>query len=87
MGDEEIVFDRNKLKGRIKEVFSTQQNFAKAVGMSESSVSSRLNNETELSNKEIRIWAEKLGILENILEYFFTLTVQKQERKMNENIF
>ena len=81
MGDEEIVFDRNKLKGRIKEVFSTQQNFAKAVGMSESSVSSRLNNETELSNKEIGIWAEKLGILENILEYFFTLIVQKQEQE------
>ena len=81
MSDEEIVFDRNKLKGRIKEVFSTQQNFAKAVGMSESSVSSRLNNETELSNKEIRIWAEKLGILENILEYFFTIVVQKQEQK------
>lgn len=84
MGEDEIVFDRNKLKGKIKEVFSTQQNFAKAVGMSESSVSSRLNNETELSNKEIRVWAEKLGILENILEYFFTLVVQKQEREIKK---
>lgn len=80
MGEAEIVFDRNKLKGKIKEVFSTQQNFAKAVGMSESSISSRLNNETELSNKEIRVWAEKLDILENISEYFFTLVVQKQEQ-------
>lgn len=73
---EEIVFDRNKLKGRIKEIFSTQQNFAKAVNMSVPAVSARLNNETELSNREIRIWAEKLDVLEEIPSYFFNLVVQ-----------
>lgn len=83
MGDA-IVFDRNKLKGKIKEIFSTQQKFAKAVGMSEASVSARLNNETELSNKEIRIWAEKLNISDEILEYFFTLEVQKQEQEIEK---
>ena len=39
-----MAFDYSKLKGKIVEVFGTQSNFAKAVGMSERTLSCKLNN-------------------------------------------
>lgn len=40
------MFDYSKLKGKIKEVFGTQSAFAKAMGLSGVSLSSKLNNIT-----------------------------------------
>lgn len=80
MIDEDIIFNFNKLRGRIKEVFGTQTVFASKMSMNEATLSNKLNNNVEFSPKEI-VKACKLLKLElnKIDEYFFTLQVQKTE--------
>ena len=48
----EVKFDYSKLKGRIREIFDTQSAFAEAMGMSTTSLSAKLNNKIEFSQKE-----------------------------------
>lgn len=82
MNDEEIVFDFNKLRGRIKEIFGTQNIFASALNMNEATLSNKLNNNVEFSTKEIVRACILLKLeFEQIDEYFFTLKVQKNEQK------
>ncbi|GAB6086432.1 DUF739 family protein [Alkaliphilus crotonatoxidans] len=56
-----MAFDYNKLRGKIKEVFGTQDNFAKALGIGRVSLSQRLNNMLDFSKKKFirsaRYWA------------------------------
>ena len=47
------MFNYSKLKGRIKEVCQTQETFSKKLGMSEATLSARLNNKTEFTQSEI----------------------------------
>ncbi len=47
------MFNYSKLKGRIKEVCQTQEIFSKKLGMSEATLSARLNNKTEFTQSEI----------------------------------
>jgi len=70
------MFDYSKLKGRIKEIFGTQYEFAKAIGMSEPTLSKKLNNDSEFTQSEINKSAELLrfSALE-IPVYFFTAKV------------
>ncbi len=75
-----MAFDYNKLRGRIREVFNTQSAFAEAIGMSTTSLSAKLNNKIEFSQKEIEKAVELLKInSEEISAYFFTLEVQERE--------
>ena len=75
-----MAFDYNKLRGRIREVFKTQSAFAKAIGMSTTSLSAKLNNLVEFSQNEIEKAVELLKIdKEDIPVYFFTLEVQEAE--------
>lgn len=75
-----MAFDYNKLRGRIREVFKTQSAFAKAIGMSTTSLSAKLNNLVEFSQKEIDRAVKLLKISqEEIPIYFFTLEVQEPE--------
>lgn len=72
-----MKFNYSKLKGKIVEVFGTQRNFATAIGLSERSVSLKLNNITEFSQDEIFKIVQALGIDWNqIHDYFFTQYVQ-----------
>lgn len=65
--------DRKKLRGRIVEVYETQGEFAKALGVYESTVSKLLREKSEFSRSEIERWCELLKIPpEKIPEYFFT---------------
>lgn len=67
-----------KLRGKIKEVFGTQEAFAESMDMSTVSVSQRLNNKLEWKTSEIVKACMKLGIpLEKAAEYFFTKEVKK----------
>lgn len=76
-----MAFDYKKLRGKIKEVYNTQDEFAKALGIGRVSLSQRLNNNLNFSQEEIRKTAELLGIKsEDIPIYFFTLLVQKDEQ-------
>lgn len=72
-----MKFNYSKLKGKIVEVFGTQRNFATAIGLSERSVSLKLNNITEFSQDEIFKIVQALGIdWYQIHDYFFAQDVQ-----------
>jgi len=67
------MFDYNKLRGRIREVFGTQEEFGKAIGLSNTSISAKLNNKVEWSQQEINKAVDALGLSDNeIFAYFFT---------------
>ena len=75
-----MAFDYRKLRGKIKEVFGTQDNFAKALGIGRVSLSQRLNNYLDFSQREINKACILLNISkEEIPTYFFTIKVQKSE--------
>lgn len=66
-----------KLRGKIKEVYGTQENFADAIGMSTVSLSQRLNGRIEWKTSEIAQACSVLGIpLECNAEYFFMKKVK-----------
>lgn len=71
------MYNLNKLKGRIVEKFGTQGKFAKAMGMSERTISLKLDNQVDWKQSEIVKACELLEIpKEEIVDYFFTLKVQ-----------
>lgn len=62
----------NKLKGKIKEVFDTQEAFAEAMGMSKTAISQRLNKSVEWKLTEIAKACDVLHIpLSDAYLYFF----------------
>lgn len=68
-----MAFDYSKLRGKIKEVFSTQENFGKAMDLSTVSISNKLNNKVEWSQHEINKASRILNIPdEEVTAYFFT---------------
>ena len=75
-------YDYSKLKGRIRECFSTQSEFAQCLKISDTSLSNKLNNKTLFDQDEIQksIYIFKLNPIETI-EYFFTLKVDKISTK------
>ncbi len=63
----------NKLKGRITEMYGTQGNFAKRVGISKNSVSKKLTCKTEFSQKDIILWSSLLNLdKDDYGKYFFS---------------
>ncbi len=73
-----MEYSYNKLKGKISEVFGTQERFAKEIGISPAALSARLNNITGFTQDEIARACIVLGIpAEQISPYFFTHSVQK----------
>ncbi len=73
------MFDYSKLHGRIREKFKTQAAFAEKMHLSERTVSLKLNQRVEFSQKEIVKAADILQIEDSeIHSYFFTSIVQKR---------
>lgn len=71
-------FDYSVLRGKIVEKYSSQKRFAKALGISERSLSLKLNNEVGFTQREILKCATLLKEpLERIIPLFFTYKVQK----------
>lgn len=67
-----MSFNYSKLLGRITERYGTQYNFAKAMGISEHSLSVKLNNKTPWKATEIVKATELLKIdTDDIPSYFF----------------
>lgn len=67
-----MKFDYSKLNGQIVAVYGTQLNFAVAMGMSERSMSLKLNNRVPWKNTEIAKAVELLKIKHSeIPSYFF----------------
>lgn len=68
-----IKIDYSELEGKIKAVFKTQAEFAKAMGMSRNAINKRLTGAIEWKIKEIAKACDVLGI--NIADahiYFLT---------------
>lgn len=72
-----MAFDYSKLNGKITEVYGTQYNFADAMGLSERSVSLKLNGKRRWKQQEIVNACNLLKIgIEQIPAYFFAEKVQ-----------
>lgn len=68
-----MIYDYSSLLGKIKECGFTQETFAKAVGISESTLNLKLNNNASFKQKEIKKASNILGIpTGKIGLYFFT---------------
>lgn len=75
------MFDTSKLRGRIVEVFGSQNEFAAAAGCSVSFLSQYLNGKKILDQKTIEKWCEALRIeSQEIPAYFFTKRVHEVEQ-------
>lgn len=69
-----MPFNYSKLIGKIAEKYGTQSKFAEALGLSERSVSLKLNGKIAWKQPEIIKACEILGIrCSEIPAYFFTL--------------
>lgn len=71
-----IRYDYGKLRGKIREKYGTQENFAEALQIGTVSLSKRLNCSLEFSQNEINRAIDILDIpRENVTEYFFDANV------------
>ena len=67
-----MEFEYAKVKGKIKEKFGTQADFASAMGLSATTISDKLNNKSPLTQKESDSACVLLGIEPvDIPIYFF----------------
>lgn len=72
-GEEMVEINYDKLKGKIKEVVGTQSKLAEKIGIDETTISNKLNNNTYFTQKEILKISLILNIgNEEIPDFFFT---------------
>ena len=73
-------FNYAKLKGRIKEKYGNQGDFAKAIGLAPTTFSFKINGKAKWTQDEIVKAVELLEISrDEITEYFFNYKVQALE--------
>jgi len=69
-----MPYDYSKLCGKIKEKYKTQRSFASAIGLSERSLSLKLNGDRGWKQFEIDVACKLLDIpIADIPSYFFNL--------------
>lgn len=69
-----MSFNYSKLMGKIVEVFGTQLRFSEAMGLSERTISLKLNSKVEWKQSEINKACSLLGIdISDIPAYFFAV--------------
>lgn len=67
-----MPYSYNKLRGRIVEKYGTQQKFAEKIGISENSMSLKMNGKTGFSQADMIKWGKLLDIpVEEYGKYFF----------------
>ncbi|MBO1199089.1 DUF739 family protein [Staphylococcus simiae] len=72
-----MLFNYDALNGKIVEKFRNQSQFALALGMSERSLSLKLNNKVGWKDRDIYKASKLLGINDiDIPRYFFNIKVQ-----------
>lgn len=75
-----MEFDYCRLRGKIREKYSTERAFAEKLGLGRTSLSQKLNGEVDFTQGQIHKAAQLLGIEpREISSYFFTEKVQKHE--------
>ena len=68
-----MPYTYNKLRGRIIEMYGSQDKFADKLGQSRNSVSKKMNCKTGFSQPDIVKWSLLLNIkVDEYGEYFFT---------------
>lgn len=76
------IINYDKLKGKIKERLGTQGRLAEKLGIDETTISNKLNNNTYFTQKEIIRISSILNIkIEEIPVYFFEEKVREHEQK------
>ena len=71
---EKVNYCNRKLRGKIREICGTEKEFAKLLGVSSITVSSKLNNKGDWSRREIEKAITMLSIKrEEIHKYFFEI--------------
>lgn len=66
-------YSYDKLRGKIIEIYGSQEKFATEIGISSNSLSKKMNGKTGISQRDIIKWSELLGIDSSEYgEYFFT---------------
>ena len=78
-----MKYNYDKLKGKIKEIFNTQNDFAEAMGIAPNTLSAKLNNQFDFSSSEIRKATELLKIknAQEAWNIFFTAQVENNSTK------
>lgn len=72
-----MAFDYSKLRGRIVEKFGSQMSFAKAMNISERTLSLKMSGKRTWKQPEICLAINLLGLSnDDIQDYFFSLKVQ-----------
>jgi len=73
-----MKYNFDKLKGKIKEVYNTQNDFAEAMNIAPNTLSAKLNNQFYFSSDEISKAIELLGVTsdEEAWRIFFTKQVE-----------
>ncbi|WMI81568.1 DUF739 family protein [Anaerotignum sp. MB30-C6] len=72
-----MSYNYGKLKGRIVERFGTQAQLARKIGLSERTLSLKLNGKVNFTQSDIEIIVEALSInREDIQSYFFEVIAQ-----------
>ena len=78
-----MIYNFDKLKGKIKEVYNTQNEFASAMNMAPNTLSGKLNNQFEFTSNEISRAIDLLGITsgEEAWNIFFTIKVENNSTR------
>ncbi len=65
------MYDYSKLRGRIVEKYGTIKAFAEALGVSNVTISEKLNNKAGINRKDIETWSNILDISESEYGVFY----------------
>lgn len=66
-----MAFNYNKLRGRIIEICGSQSEFAKLIGVSEQTITAKLNGRSSFSQEDILKWSEVLKIDQTEIGIYF----------------
>ncbi|MCF0162104.1 MAG: DUF739 family protein [Fusobacterium necrophorum] len=67
-----MTYNHNKLRGKIKEVIGSEVKFAKLLGISQATLSAKLNNKSDFTRAQILMITEKLNLSqEEFYDVFF----------------
>lgn len=77
-----MKWEYGKLKGKIKEIYGTQEVFSKKIGISTTSLNYKLNNQIQFRQEEIYIMINALYLKDSEIKiYFFTPSVEFSQPK------
>lgn len=77
---EKQIFDYSKLRGKIREVYKTEANFAKDMGLSSALLSAKLNSRVRWKQEEMLRAVNNLSIgYDEMHSYFFTRECSESE--------